>query len=161
VVHVDFDIMVSKRGTSEKASVEKPTVTHAKAHGIVSTKMNLRYQRSWPDRIFWMPLYPWYVEFKKKSKEPTVLQAAKIEELRALGYEVEVHDNKEEAVAAFDAALARREAEWFRKHNHHWRPEQLTGGALSAKSSRPVATTYVSEAGGKVRARNRRVRFIP
>ena len=112
----------------EKQHVENPTVKWAKDQGIRSTKNNGMGQRSWPDRTFWIPAkriakitrteasYPWHsatqrlrplpdakpflIEFKRPGEEPTPLQWETIMWLRASGYDVEVHDSKETAIAA-------------------------------------------------------------
>jgi hypothetical protein len=74
--------------------------------GLTSTKLNLRHARDWPDRLFWIPGgRPFLIEFKRPGEHPTPKQAARIEELRSLGYDVEVHTDKEEAFAALCAAV--------------------------------------------------------
>ena len=101
----------------------------------MSTKNNGMGQRSWPDRTFWIPLQspsattkaladeaeewqasghkshlrifatPFLIEFKRPGEEPTPLQWDTIKHLRAAGYDVEVHDSKESAIAAIQKRL--------------------------------------------------------
>lgn len=83
--------------------IEKPTVAYAKKkYNVDGVKMNILGRASMPDRLFLFPDRPRWIEFKRPGEEPTPLQADKIAQLRELGYEVEVHDNKEQACAAID-----------------------------------------------------------
>lgn len=64
-------------------------------------KMNGMGMRSWPDRCFYVPGgKPFFIEFKRVGEEPTKLQADTIADLRRDGYDVEVHDDVEQAKAA-------------------------------------------------------------
>lgn len=85
---------------TERTGVEKPVVAWAKAHGCpLVPKMGTAYERSWPDRMFLVPGgRPLFIEFKRPGKEPTAKQAHRIQELRELGYDVQVCDNKEEGI---------------------------------------------------------------
>lgn len=47
-----------------------------------------------------------FIEFKRPGEEPTPLQWDTINSLRAAGFDVEVHDNAEEAIAALQRRLA-------------------------------------------------------
>lgn len=86
-----------------ESSIEKPTVKYAKKrYNVDGVKMNILGRRSMPDRMLLFPGTPRWIEFKRPGEKPTQLQAEKIKQLRELGYEVEVHDNKEKAFAAID-----------------------------------------------------------
>lgn len=60
----------------------------------------------WPDHIFIGPngRLKW-IEFKKPGEEPTALQRHMHRLLRQLGQDVEVHDNKETAIASLARML--------------------------------------------------------
>ena len=161
-----------KRASSEKASVEKPTRKHATKHGVKSRKMNLRFQRSYPDVMFEMPMRPWLVEFKKFGKVPTDLQEDKIADLRSLGWDVEVHDNKEEAIAAFNEAFEIRCNEYRKIHGKAWKPyvsKKLGGGErprvhtarIRREKARALETSQLPEEGNEVHARERSRRAAP
>jgi len=64
-------------------------------------KLNLRGNRGWPDRLIFIPGgRPFLVELKRLGEEPTGLQKHRHRTLRRLGYDVEVHDDSDEALAA-------------------------------------------------------------
>lgn len=63
-------------------------------------------ETGWPDRIFFIPNRPLLIEFKRPGeKDNTSPRQEYIHDiLRELGYDVQVHDNKDEALAAIKAA---------------------------------------------------------
>lgn len=92
----------------EVAGVQNPTVSWARKHGCRATKLQGPGNRSLPDYIFWVPGgRPFLVEFKAPGKEPTELQWYTIQQFIADGYDVEVHDSKESAIAALKERLER------------------------------------------------------
>lgn len=80
--------------------IENPVVKWVKDIGIKVRKLNGLGNRDDPDRLFWLPGWPFLIEFKKPGEVPTEKQALRIKELQDLGYDVEVHDNVEEAKQA-------------------------------------------------------------
>lgn len=65
----------------------------------VKVKTKLRSERL--DRWFLLPGgRPFIIEFKRKDKKPSKLQEHEINELKRLGYDIEVHECAEEAIAA-------------------------------------------------------------
>lgn len=94
---------------SEKKAVENPTLRYCKKHWprMKHYKMNGMGKRSWPDRMFLIPGgRPFFIEFKAPGEEPTVLQANTIKELIEDGYDVEVHESKDTAIAALALRIA-------------------------------------------------------
>lgn len=105
--------MKRKHERSEK-SIEQACVKMAKAKNWESRKMNGLGFRDWPDRLFIPPPFKnfrstygfgasrvlpkgerFWVEFKRKGKEPTPSQWKRINDLRARGECVNVIDNVE------------------------------------------------------------------
>lgn len=85
----------------EKQHVEKPVCDWADSRLIMHRKLNGEGKRGWPDREFFLPGgKPFLIEFKRPGEEPDPLQLETIGALRALGYDVEVHDDKNTAIAA-------------------------------------------------------------
>ena len=76
--------------------------------GVTNTKLVTPGQTGWPDRIFWLPKRPFLIEFKKPGESPKKKQSYIHDMLVKLGYEVEVHDDTDKALAAIRAALKRR-----------------------------------------------------
>lgn len=71
--------------------------------GIEGSKLNILGDTGYPDRIFWIPGgRPLLIEFKRPGEEPRPKQIHIHEQLRGLGYEVQVHDN---AIDAFQAVI--------------------------------------------------------
>ena len=92
----------------EVPNVQNPTVSWARRHGCKATKLQGPGNRSEPDYIFRIPGgKPFLIEFKRHGKEPTPLQSETIAGWIADGYDVEVHDTKESAIAAITDRLAR------------------------------------------------------
>src|SRR5690606_26564047 len=90
-----------------ETDIEEWVVTEAERLGVPSLKLNLRGNRGWPDRIFLIPGgRPLFIEFKRPGEEPRKLQQQRHRILRKLGYEVEVHEERQ---AALDAVRQARD----------------------------------------------------
>jgi hypothetical protein len=75
--------------------------------GVLNKKLNGRGDTGWPDREFFIPGgKPLLIEFKAPGEEPDPKQLFIHAQLIARGYDVQTHDNKEEALRAIQAALA-------------------------------------------------------
>lgn len=75
--------------------------------GVHSIKLNVVGSRGWPDRLFLIPGgKPLFIEFKRPGGKTRKLQDHTHQIMRNLGYEVEVHDNKEDAIEAIRQKLA-------------------------------------------------------
>ena len=71
--------------------------------GIEGSKLRITGDNGYPDRIFWLPGgHPLLIEFKCPGEEPRPKQLHIHNQLRGLGYEVQVHDN---AITAFQAVI--------------------------------------------------------
>jgi len=75
------------------------------------TKLNVQGRRGLPDQCFWLPLRPLLIEFKAPGERPRPLQEDTFRRMARDGYDVQVHEDADEAVAAIRAALAERERE--------------------------------------------------
>lgn len=85
----------------EIPNVQNPTVDWARARGIKATKLQGPGNRSQPDFCFWMPGgKPFLIEFKRPGEVPTNLQSETIWQFMQSGYDIEIHDTKETAIAA-------------------------------------------------------------
>jgi len=75
--------------------------------GVKNLKLKVPGQTGLPDRLFWIPGgKPLLIEFKRPGEEPEAKQDNVIEELRTLGYEVQVYDNAADAFQAVIDAVA-------------------------------------------------------
>jgi hypothetical protein len=62
--------------------------------------------RSQPDFIFWVPGgRPLLIEFKRPGSLPTPLQETTIGQFRDDGYNIQIHDTKESAIAELESLL--------------------------------------------------------
>ena len=88
------------RASSEpERNIEARVVRWAERRAIPHLKLNVMFRRAWPDRVFWIPGgRPALLEFKRRGKQPTPLQAHTIKKLKALGYDVCWFDNSEKAI---------------------------------------------------------------
>jgi hypothetical protein len=85
--------------------IEQRVVKWARQHMRVK-KMNGLGDRSWPDRMFMIPGgKPFFIEFKRPGNKPTPLQEHTIRGLKEHGYDVEVHDDSDQAIRAIRARL--------------------------------------------------------
>ena len=94
-----------------ESPIETWVVAQARANGIESIKLQAPYGRgetSYPDRQFFVPGgRPLLIEFKRPGDDPDPKQEYIHGLLRTLGYDVQVHDNRETALEAiFTAARA-------------------------------------------------------
>jgi hypothetical protein len=84
--------------------------------GIKGSKLKILGENAFPDRIFWLPGgQPFLIEFKVPGENARPLQVHNHDELRRLGYHVEVHDN---AIDAFEAVITKLEATQLPKASH-------------------------------------------
>lgn len=91
-----------------ETDIEEWVVKEAEALGIPSLKLNLKGNRGWPDRIFLIAGgRPLFIEFKRPGEEPRKLQQQRHRILRKLGYEIQVHEDRQEALSALKAAQGR------------------------------------------------------
>lgn len=84
----------------KESTIENAYIRKMKTSGIKAKikKMNGEGNRSWPDRvIFIKPRITLFIEFKRPGESPTELQADTHEELRSLGFPVEVFDDAQKA----------------------------------------------------------------
>lgn len=75
--------------------IEAKVCDHAKSLGCLVYKFTSPSKRSVPDRLFIMPggKGAFFIEFKRRGKEPTPAQTVEIEKIRAQGVKVFVVDN--------------------------------------------------------------------
>lgn len=84
---------VSRRGAHE-SYIESRAVVLALRHGVISVKLAGTGNRGKPDRMFLIPGgRPLFIEFKSPGERPSELQLHVHAQWRALGYDVQVHDN--------------------------------------------------------------------
>lgn len=103
--------MRSPRGGLE-LSVEERAVRWCERRGIPMLKFKPPGSNGWPDRL--VLVYggrPFFVEFKRQGGEADPLQAHTHEQMRSLGYDVEVCDSFEGFVRAVKLRLAARSVE--------------------------------------------------
>jgi hypothetical protein len=119
----------------EKERIEKPTQQYALISlGVpfVSLKFIEGVETGWPDSLFLIPGgRPMFIEFKWPGEDLEPKQVYQIFILLNMGYDVEVHDNVEEACAAIADRISK------------------------------VGATAVHETRSEILARTRMCRFIP
>lgn len=87
-------------------SIESTVVAWARRQGVMVTKLQGLGNRSWPDRIFWIPGgRPCLIEFKRPGGKLTPLQAECIGKLAGCGYSVSVCDSADAAKAFIFACI--------------------------------------------------------
>ena len=100
--------VVPAKCTPLERTIEAAVVRAATRLGVLHTKLNLVGRRGWPDRCFWLPDgRPLFIEFKRSGLVPTPLQAHTHEQLRAIGYRVEVVDDAAVGVELLEDAHRR------------------------------------------------------
>lgn len=101
---------ILKKHDERESKIESKVVKYGRKHlGAVFRKMNGLGFNHWPDRLVFMRKCPaLLIEFKRKGKEPTEMQALLHKELRAMGYEVWVEDDAEVCIRKLNA--------WFVMH---------------------------------------------
>lgn len=88
--------------------IERRTVKHAEALGILHLKLNVQGRRGWPDRLFMIKGgRPLLIEFKKLGKKPRRLQQHILLQLKELDYDVQYADTAEAGIAYIQAAYER------------------------------------------------------
>ena len=75
-------------------------------YGVINKKLEAASDTGWPDRMFLIPGgKPVYIEFKAPGEDLEPKQAYVHNTLKKLGYNVQVHNNVKEAVAAVVKAM--------------------------------------------------------
>ena len=94
------------------ARIVKETVAETKTCqwydglGLQRLKLNGFGRRGFPDQEFFVPGgKPFLIEFKADGEEPRKLQAYIHKQLKEAGYDIEVHTNHLEAIAAIKRRL--------------------------------------------------------
>ncbi len=91
-----------------EASIERRFAKMCNDRGAECRKFVSPGWRGVPDRLLLLPGGKCvFVEFKAPGKRPTALQAKRHDELRSLGFRVEVIDSKEGADALLEEVLPR------------------------------------------------------
>lgn len=87
-----------------EATIEQWVKEQAKVrYGVESAKWG---KDGWPDDLFFVPGgKPLVIEFKAPGEPPMPRQAYRIQFLRRLGYDVEVHDDREKALESIRARV--------------------------------------------------------
>jgi len=101
--------MTTKTGGRYESDIEEAVSKRALNElGVASVKLVMRYASGWPDRLYWIPGgVPLVHEYKRPGEEPEGLQADRIEYLRKIKYEIEVHDDADLAFQSVKRALER------------------------------------------------------
>lgn len=69
-------------------------------------KLTILGHRGWPDRlILWPGRGILFIEFKRPGEKPRKLQEYVHDIIRKLGFEIQIHDNRDIAVAAIKAKV--------------------------------------------------------
>ena len=94
-------------GKRKESSLETSVVEWAKKHGVhYCIKLQGMGNKSYPDRLFLMPGGKvLMIEFKRPGETPTKLQEYCHDELRNLGYDVEVHSTRQGAIESLQRGL--------------------------------------------------------
>lgn len=83
--------------------IEQKVCDYAKSLGCLVYKFTSLSRRSVPDRILINPGgFTWWIEFKRKGKEPTSAQEVEISKMRKQGCTVYVVDDVKEGKEAVD-----------------------------------------------------------
>lgn len=84
-----------------EAKIERWVCAQAEArYGVISIKLGIS---GWPDRMHLIAGgRPFLIEYKAPGQAPRPRQDERIKTLERLGYDVEVHDNRDEAIAAIE-----------------------------------------------------------
>lgn len=82
--------------------VERKACKWAKSNGWFIRKLSWIGRPSAPDRFFAKGGRVVLIEFKRRGKKPTKLQAREIEELREAGVETYVCDNADDAITVLN-----------------------------------------------------------
>jgi prefoldin subunit 5 len=86
-----------------ESSIERRVIKLAAQIGVLNIKVK---QTGWPDRQFMIPGgKPLFIEFKRPGEVPRPLQLFIHDQLRKLGYQVEVHTDADEALKSITEKL--------------------------------------------------------
>lgn len=90
-----------------ESEIETKVVDKAKKiFSVISFKLALKHDAGWPDRVFLIPGgVPFFIEFKRSGDDARPLQKFRHELLRKLGYDIELHDDYDTAMAAIKKRL--------------------------------------------------------
>ena|SRR5882672_778261 len=89
-----------------ESDVQSSVTEWARERGIECSKLNT--DNGYPDYIFWLPLRPALIEFKRPDEKPSPLQLHRIGILLELGYDVTVADTKEKAIRFLKTCVQER-----------------------------------------------------
>jgi hypothetical protein len=104
-----------------ESSIERAVVHRAQMElGVESIKLVKR--KGLPDRLFLVPGWPLLIEFKRKDAKPNAFQLLTHRRFGSYGYDVQVHDTVEGALAAVEDAVVRGKA-----HRETTRSRQARG----------------------------------
>ena len=92
----DGDVLPTAPGDLLEAEIQSACIDYARRQGAYARKFSSPANRSVPDYIITLHGATWYVEFKKKGKEPTKAQADEHKKIRDAGGTVWVIDNANE-----------------------------------------------------------------
>lgn len=99
---------MAKNRRSTETEIQRRTIDYARRKGVISIRMSFMpgARQGWPDVLFLVPGgRPLFIEFKKPGGKATKLQEHRIQQLRKLGYDVEIHDQEDTAKRAIARAL--------------------------------------------------------
>lgn len=86
-----------------ETDTEQKVCRKAKDHGVLNFKLFGKHETGIPDRVFLIPGgRPLFIEFKRAGEDPRPKQDWWHDILRQLGYQVEVHDNADEALKSIE-----------------------------------------------------------
>jgi len=83
-------------------SIEENLTEYAKDQGVLVLKLNVKYRRGWPDRLFLKNGGILFIEVKRPGEEPTLIQEHVHGLIRSQGFAVVVVDNFRDGRAAID-----------------------------------------------------------
>lgn len=86
-----------------ESQIERNVCAYVFKHfGVVNIKLHVA---GWPDRLFLIPhAAPLFIEFKAPGEAPRKLQKHIHTLIKELGYNVQVHDNEQNAIEAIREA---------------------------------------------------------
>lgn len=89
-----------------ETKIETDYVNYVARRGCLSIKCSVPGRRNWPDQqTLCGNGYSFFIEFKRKGREPRRAQLARHRKVRAMGYNVYVCDNLDDAIRIFENEL--------------------------------------------------------